>query len=146
MVTHLISIKEKIMECLNAQELTELVGTDTEVKFHSKYPTFPAHKDLRFFIKEVVSISVLLDEFKVGFCSTGGVYVCAKNIDADGYGIDSKLPVLILADSSSQTPSLSFNQETLKKENSKPSATSCAKCGGPLKVPFPNIKYCPVCE
>lgn len=34
----------------------------------------------------------------------------------------------------------------LKKLNSAPSATNCAQCKGPLKEPWINIKFCPVCE
>ena len=34
----------------------------------------------------------------------------------------------------------------IKAANSCPEATNCAKCGGPLKQPWPDVKFCPVCE
>jgi len=37
-------------------------------------------------------------------------------------------------------------EDVLKAENSKPGTTTCFKCKGLLRSPWPDIKYCPVCE
>lgn len=38
--------------------------------------------------------------------------------------------------------------DDLKRQNTKASATNCAKCGSPLKIPagMPSMKHCPKCE
>jgi hypothetical protein len=51
--------------------------------------------------------------------------------------------VLTVTDGITVTSSVTTS---LKKQNSKPEATSCAQCNGLLRTVEFGIKYCPVCE
>jgi hypothetical protein len=128
------------MKCLNSEELSKLIGTTTQITWHPGYHQLvhPHNRNDKFWIKSI----------DLG-PHTFGVLVVDKSkretykvIDPNGLGCVTKLPVFTLAD----VENTEHDIKDLKLINSRPDTTKCAKCGGPLKMPFPNIKYCPVCE
>lgn len=79
---------------------------------------------------------------------------CKKfSIRLNDLGINFDCPVneqfLILDNWSQNTQSQTNSMPTLKQLNTRPEATNCAKCGGPLANPCPGwytMKHCKVCE
>lgn len=132
------------MKCLEIDELKEFIGTKKMVTWHPDYNFIHrSYKDVNYLVK---NITVFHGNYSVYLEEENG-YTVNKIVDSQGYGVDSRKPVFIMADLGLEVETQPyFTKEALKKANSRPSATTCAKCGGPLKEPVMNIKYCPVCE
>jgi hypothetical protein len=93
-------------------------------------------------IKEIRKANKLRHIQKNGYCDCGGKQPWHVNglmgllcLWCNKYVNDSEEPDL------KETP-----KEELKKFNSAPGATHCKKCNNNLKIPYPGIQYCPICE
>lgn len=129
------------MKCLNVNQLIELKESGKPAKWHPDYRRHILRKnaDELVFIKYIKNIKSYINVEAQG--ELGGLY--SRDIRSDGRGFNTGDPMFIYADHQEVE---NTKCENLKVANSRPEATRCAKCGGPLKEPFFNIKFCPVCE
>ena len=135
------------MEHLGVSEMMALVGSDIQVKWHPDYydNVVSGAINAQYLIVRVAG-SMKKDEYVVVLEHVPSGSVQERWVDNDGLGKESGDPMLIMADVMPDLDDPPLSKEALKKANSRHNATKCAKCGGPLKEPFLNVKHCPVCE
>lgn len=121
----------------------KLAGIKTFVKWHPDYEhNWLKGKESKMYVKRITSLEK--GDHYITLVAVDNDYVECKTIRENGHGSKTGCPMLVLADVMLKIEP--FSNEELKKANSRHDAINCAKCNDFLKEPFPNIKYCPVCE